>query len=480
MTTVNPNTFNGPNQGNSEGYIPQTIIESAKVDADFNQVHVDLDNHLGAIQTIITKLDNIDPNATDDQTVDEIVAAINASSLKIDSDNLADDVITESDLDIVVEAHRIATTILKMHPETAIKSTELTYSNTPTVLITSCTNLLDEIKNIRYQIKRLSGKTNWSDTPAASLSSLYSALNTDIANLVTHAANFTLHVTACQNAALDNANSPCGSNPFATINDISGHGCGDMLKAIYDKDHDGYVDAAEALRCGCGNKTYDDIESKIASDIAVHRAISSAHHTRYTNAEAIGAINNDVDHSSTAKHYYRDLLGKPACDSLTESQVTNLQSSKLIDGTTPWESIIVEDSNGFVPPENLPIEIISTTWTETANNISTNSYFSATTKGGVIATFTGPCYIYNGFGVVTQNNGYLQYSVDGGNVWNSCLLSAAMLKGPSANGDNLLTWQCIPMYIPSGITYKIRAGSTYSGSSSIEYGAGFNIRYKNY
>lgn len=479
VTTVDPNTFKGPNQGNPNGYIPQTIIESAKVDADMLQILDDLDNHLSLFQTAFTKLDQINLDDLGPMTAEEIVNTINVSSQIIDADNLDVDVITLPDLDSAIETHRVNTTFAKMHPETSIRSTELPYSNTPTTLITTCANILDEIKNIRYQINRLNGKTNWSDTPAASLLSLYNSLNTDISNLAAHIANMSLHLTPCQNAAADNANSPCESNPFATISDISGHGCGDMLKAIYDKDKDGIVDVAEKLLCGCGNKSYDDIVSKIASDISVHRAIASAHHTRYTNAEAIGAINTDVDHSSTAKHYYNDLIGKPRCSELTDLEVDNIKASKLANGLEPWSNALTVDINGLISPSKLPIEVISSTWSEDDNTIA-NAYFSSTVAGEVSTTFTGPCLIYNGFGTITQHSSYLQYSVDNGNTWKYCTISPLMMRGPSSAEDDLYTWMCPFIYIPTGYTYKIRAGSTYTGSAGQTYGAGFNIKYKQF
>ena len=55
-------------------------------------------------------------------------------------------------------------------------------------------------------------------------------------NLDTHAADTDLHITATERAAFDAniANPPTGTNPIATIADISAAGGGDMTKAIYD------------------------------------------------------------------------------------------------------------------------------------------------------------------------------------------------------------------------------------------------------
>jgi hypothetical protein len=49
-------------------------------------------------------------------------------------------------------------------------------------------------------------------------------------------------------------------------------------------------------------------------DIGAHAGNASAHHSRYTNAEAIAAINNDADHGSTAQHAHSDLTGVGASD----------------------------------------------------------------------------------------------------------------------------------------------------------------------
>lgn len=478
MTTIGENTFKGPNHGNAQGYIPDTVIESAKMDADLLEIKADLDKLLDGVQSAFAVIDQIDLNEIGPMTAEEIVTTINNSTQKIDIDNLANDVVTDSELEAGIEAHRVNTTFAKMHPENTIRSTELSYSTTPSTLLTTCTNLLDELKNIRYQISRLNGKTYWSDTPVASLSSLHIALNNDISNLTSHIANMDLHLTACQNAAIDAAHSPCGSNPFATINDIATHGNGDMLRSVYDKDRDGIVDVAEKLQCGCGHKSYDDIVSKIATDITTHRSNASAHHTRYTNAEAIGAINGDIDHSATAKHYYEDLLNKPPSNSFTNTEVTNLRASKLANGTTPWLNVITANSSGLLPANKLPIEIIDSTWTEDSSNTASDSYFSSTVAGGVIHTFTGPCLIYGGFGTATQNNSYFQYSVNGGSTWKNCSLSPLMLRGISSLEEDMYNWICPFIYVPLGYTYKIRCGSTYTGTEIKTYGAGYNIRYR--
>lgn len=72
-------------------------------------------------------------------------------------------------------------------------------------------------------------------------------------------------------------------------------------------------------------------------------------HTRYTDPEAVNAINLDSDHGSTAQHNYfsgdyNDLNNKPSiaysspipADAFTSTEVNNLRAGKLDNGTEPW------------------------------------------------------------------------------------------------------------------------------------------------
>jgi len=479
MTVINANTFVGPNQGSAEGYIPQTTIESAKIDADLIQILNDLDAHLALHQVAFTKLDQIDLAQLGAVTATDVVPVINASGLKIDADNLDSTVIVESELADAIDVHRSTTLAAYMHPETSIKSTELTYSNTPTTLITTCANLLDEIKNIRYQIKRVTGKTNWSDTPDSSLASLYTSLNSTISTLNSHVGAATLHLTSNQQAAIAAAFNPSASNRFATVSDVNGLGSGDMTKATYDANNDGCVDKATALLYNGVLKDYNAILSQIASDINIHKAAVSAHHTRYSDAEAIGAINGDTDHSLTAKHYYGDLLNKPPANAFTSTEVSNIRASKLSNGTTPWVGAVTLAGNGYINPGYLPIEYINSAWTEASGKIASQAYFSSSNSGSVGDTW-GPnqCMLLGGMGYATSEYGYLQYSLNGGSTWRDCNMSPAMIRAPSSGGPNMRIWTCPIGILVQGTTFKIRAGSTFTGSASEIFGGGFYIRYK--
>ena len=478
-TTINANTFIGPNQGSAEGYIPDTTIESAKVDADLNQILTDLDSHLALLQAAFTKLDQIDLTELGAIEAVDVVPVINASNLKIDANNLADSVVLEDELTATIDAHKNATSSSAMHPETSIKSTELTYSNTPSALLTNCTNLLDELKNLRYQIHRINGKTNWSDTPDASITSLQTSLNNFINAYNIHVNNDNRHVSSNQRAAMDASPTASAINRFATLSDVTGLGAGDMTKAVYDSNNDGVVDKAYAIMSGTTQKTWSSILSQIASSIATHADNASAHHTRYTNAEAIGAINTDSDHDITAYHSYTNLRNKPAADAFTSGEVSNVRSNKLANGTTPWAGAVTLNASGVIPHNYLPVERCSASWRDATNNIATQAYFSSTNPGSVWNSFTGPAMLYGGAGYVTTEYGYLQYSTNNGGTWNTCLTSPSMMRAPSSHGSNICVWTCPLMYIPAGVVFIIRAGSTFGpGSSQDTYGGGYHIRYR--
>ena len=178
MTTVENNTFTGPNTGISGGYVPSTTIESTSMDSDLNRVKDDLDYHLSILQAIYTKLDTVEINAAADATASEIVLDINASVELIDADNLEATVALLSNIISDIEAHKITTTQSAMHPENSIKSTEQTYSYTPSSIVTSCQNVLDEINNVRIQIHKILGQSTWIDTPDTTITAIKTKLDT--------------------------------------------------------------------------------------------------------------------------------------------------------------------------------------------------------------------------------------------------------------------------------------------------------------
>lgn len=111
-----------------------------------------------------------------------------------------------------------------------------------------------------------------------------------------------------------------------------------MQIANYDPDVDNKVessDVADSLKDTTSVKTYSDIASEIDSDIITHKNDASAHHARYTDAEAQIAINSDTDHGSTAQHNYR-----------TDEEIRDLAASILIAGT--GVAVTVDDEADIV------------------------------------------------------------------------------------------------------------------------------------
>lgn len=288
MTEVNTNTFKGPNQGVADGYAPLTIIESGKVDADLTQVKNDLDYHVAVLQSIYNKLDTIATGATPDQDALDIVTRINASNLRIDVKNLATTVAQLVDITNALNTHIATTTQSAMHNQTSIKSTGLTYSNTPSTVITACNNLLDEIKNVRYQIHRMNGKNTWVDTPDSSLTSLKNSLQALIDSVTAHTGNT--------------------SNPHSVTKAQVGLGNVDNAKQATKTEFDAHATstsnphATTKSQVGLGN--VDNAKQATKSEFDAHTGNPSAHHTRYTDAEARLAVNSDPNHASAAYHNY--------------------------------------------------------------------------------------------------------------------------------------------------------------------------------
>jgi hypothetical protein len=76
-----------------------------------------------------------------------------------------------------------------------------------------------------------------------------------------------------------------------------------------------------------------DIQSEIDGDISTHAGVADAHHAKYTDAEAILAINGDLDHGSTASHNYR-----------TDEEIEDIVNGLVVGGTNV--TVDYDDENG--------------------------------------------------------------------------------------------------------------------------------------
>ena len=81
--------------------------------------------------------------------------------------------------------------------------------------------------------------------------------------------------------------------------------------------HEGFMGSGSGLDADTlDGSQLSDIQSEIDNDISTHASDVDAHHAKYTDSEAVAAINNDGDHGSTAQHNYfsgdyNDLSNKP-------------------------------------------------------------------------------------------------------------------------------------------------------------------------
>jgi hypothetical protein len=474
MTVIEENVFTGPNQGIEGGYLPNTEIISDPVNLDLLTILHDLNYHLSLLQVGFDKLDKIDLDLIKPLLAIDIYNALYGSEIRIDETNIDVDLMRKADVDALIEAHRIATAQNKMHPENSIRSTDLTYSATPTALITSCNNLLDEINNIRFQVQRIIGLNFWTDTPPITLAQAYAGFTTLNDTLVAHMVHKDVHVIKDYRDAMDAAESPSATNAFATVAQLGGKGSGDMQKCVYDKNNNGVVDKAEALTDGdCGVKTYADIKNKIANDIASHH--NSCQHSCHSSSDICNVVHNDLTHSASTVHDYNDLINKPSpspADGLTETQVNNIKADKLVSGTTPWNDK-APLSFGVVTVDYLQsVKVLPNSWTDT---VKTKSYYSTTTAGEVTDTISGPAYVYCGTGFKTTDFGILQVNV--GNGWQDVSVSYDIVSSLAGN-PNQRIWMCPPLYIPSGKSLQIKAGSSYTGSGTANNGGGYYIQYK--
>ena len=126
-----------------------------------------------------------------------------------------------------------------------------------------------------------------------------------------HRNTASLHLSTTEREAIDNSpNTPNGTNPFATQQDIADAGGGDMLKSVYDTNNSGVVDDAEKVN----NLT---VETAVPPGAVFTDTI-------YDDT----AIRADVDANTAAILTKEDDLGVPAQNGYVLSSAT--------DGTRTW------------------------------------------------------------------------------------------------------------------------------------------------
>lgn len=93
---------------------------------------------------------------------------------------------------------------------------------------------------------------------------------------------------------------------------------------------------AFALFYGCAeeiNEAKLEESGEIDSKIDDHASDASAHHPRYTDEEAVTAINADPEHGSTANHNYTTDASLLVSGTLSTERIPNLDASIITSGT---------------------------------------------------------------------------------------------------------------------------------------------------
>lgn len=128
---------------------------------------------------------------------------------------------------------------------------------------------------------------------------------------------------------------------------------GDMLKSVYDPDEDGIIALAQLDALVCS-------ETEADAKVATHKSDASAHHTRYTDAEAVTAAKADADIADaiTKKHDQAHTIVSHSDTTATGDELNELTGG----GQTSLHS---HPGGGTLPtPVNIPIKHIAsaTAW----------------------------------------------------------------------------------------------------------------------
>ena len=478
MTTVNPPTSNGG------AFKPLTLIRAEEMNDELDDITYDLNYITGVLQSIYDKLDTIEPGAGATLGSDQIIALINLGSKKINVERLSEDVSIGGDVTVAIANHRATTTAALMHPETSIKSTELSYSTTPTSYVSSPSNLLDEIKNLRYAIHKVTGKTTWVDTPTENLTQLTAALDVVQSKL----AGIENNATADQSA----------SEILTAIKTVDGPSSG-LDSDLLDGQHGSYYTPLTTLtahtgntsnphsvtktQIGLGNVTNDaQLKASALETGTTTSALTSKVPSAYTMQNVINKAFGAG--GGSAWLYKQDTVKEGGQINFETANASSYPDSVYIDryenelrlvtgrgGYAKEVRVRQTDYTGYNATTNLMSVNEMATTTTVVNN-----HWSSTSAANVQNTIPGPALITGGICSRSNTYGYVEWS-NNGSSWNS--FAVTDMAGAPSNGNNNAQMGTIPcVYIPKGTTFYVRAGSTFSGSySNATYGGGYSFAY---
>lgn len=477
MTTVNPPTSNGG------AFEPLTLIRAEEMNDELDAVTYDLNYITGVLQAIYDKLDTIEPGAGATLDSDQIIALINLGSKKINIERLSEDVSSGSDVTVAIANHRATTTAALMHPETSIKSTELPYSTTPTSYVSSPSNLLDEIKNLRYAIHKVTGKTTWVDTPTENLTQLTAALDVVQSKL----AGIENNATADQTP----------SEILTAIKTVDGPSSG-LDADLLDGQHGSYYTPLTTLTAHTSNTSNPHNVTKTQIGLGNVTNDAQLKASALETGTTTTALATNVPSSYTMQNVINRAFGAGGGQAWLYKQDTSKEGGQINFETANTSSYppslyvdrfenflrFISVHNGYTK-EVIARQMDYSGYSSTTNLMSVNemsttltiaaSHWSHTAPNSVQNQIVGPALITGGICSRSDTQGYVEWSTGG--AWTA--FNVTHMAGTPTDGNNSALMGTIPcIYIPKGTTFSVRAGSTFSGSySSSAYGGGYSIAY---
>jgi hypothetical protein len=476
MTTVNPPTSNGG------AFEPLTLIRAEEMNDELDAINYDLNYITGVLQSIYEKLDTIEPGAGATLSSDQIIALINLGSSKINVERLSEDVSSGGDVTVAIANHRTTTTQAYMHPQNAIKSTELTYSNTPTSYITSPVNLLDELKNLRYAIHKVTGKTTWIDTPTENLTQLTAALDVVQAKLAGIESGATADMSASEILTavktVDGAASGLDADLldgqhgsyYASTSSVNSHLVNISNPHSVTKSQVGLANVLNVQQFPASNvetgTSTNGLTTYVPSSYTMNNVIGKAFgasggtcwlYRQDTSSEG-GQINFETANASSYPHQ------------ISIDRVGSILRLYSVKGST--EKVINVPQLGASGSD---VTSVLMSVPDMGNHTSVaNEYWSGSTASYVQNTISGPLMILGGTVCRSNDYGYVQWSTNG-SAWNNFSV-ATTGSSPATTSSNPVSMGAIPCAYVSGTLY-LKAGSTYSGASSKQYGGSYQISY---
>lgn len=477
MTTVNPPISDGG------AFEPLTLIRAEEMNGELDDITYDLNYIVGNLQDVWDKLDTIEPGAGATLDSDQIISLINLGTSKINVERLSEDVSSGGDVTVAIANHRTTTSQSYMHPETSIKSTELSYSNTPSAYYTAPVNLLEELKNLRYAIHKVTGKTTWVDTPTENLTQLTAALD----------------VVQTKLGGIENgATADMGDAEILTaIKRVDGVSSG-LDADLLDGQQGSYYTPLSSLNAHLGNISNPHSVTKsqvgLANVLNVQQFPSANVETgtglngstayvpsSYTVGKAIktafgdgGAIPGCWLYKQDTSHYGGRINFETANSSSFGSLIQLEREDdylRMVAGRGSIAKVItfpqLKYTGTTVGTVAMSVGLFG------SNDSIVNNYWSSSATGSVSNAITGPAMVTGGLVSRAAAYSFVDYNVGAGWIpFPVTDMASVPVKGNSAQMGPI---PCV--YIPVGTTLQLRAGSTFSGSSSYNYGGAYNIQY---